>query len=52
MVLPPCDTSSMGTLPSGTVTFLLTDIEDSSTKWEQTPAEMRGALAVHDALVA
>ena len=42
----------MGTFPLGTVTFLLTDIEDSSTKWEQTPEKMRGALAVHDALVA
>jgi predicted ATPase/class 3 adenylate cyclase len=42
----------MGTLPSGTVTFLLTDIEDSSTKWEQTPGEMRDALAIHDSLVA
>jgi len=42
----------MGALPSGTVTFLLTDIEDSSTKWEQTPGEMRDALAIHDAMVA
>lgn len=42
----------MGVLPSGTVTFLLTDIEDSSTKWEQKPGEMREALAIHDALVA
>ncbi len=42
----------MRALPSGTVTFLLTDIEDSSTKWEQTPGEMRDALAVHDSLVA
>ena len=34
------------------MTFLLTDIEDSSTKWEQTPGEMRDALAIHDSLVA
>ncbi len=42
----------MGGLPSGTVTFLLTDIEDSSTQWEDAPAEMRRALAVHDRVVA
>jgi predicted ATPase/class 3 adenylate cyclase len=39
-------------LPSGTVTFLQTDIENSSGWWESAPAEMRVALAGHDALVA
>ena len=40
------------TLPTGTVTFLQTDIEDSSGWWERAPAEMRAALAAHDALIA
>ncbi|NND74818.1 MAG: adenylate/guanylate cyclase domain-containing protein [Ilumatobacter sp.] len=34
------------------MTFLLTDIEDSSTQWEDAPLEMRRALAVHDQIVA
>ncbi len=37
-------------LPSGTVTFLLTDVEGSTALWEQAPAAMRGALARHDEL--
>src|SRR5215207_927695 len=40
----------MTELPSGTVTFLLTDVEGSTALWEQAPAEMRAALARHDAL--
>lgn len=38
------------TLPTGTVTFLMTDIEGSTWLWEQHPAAMRRALARHDAL--
>jgi predicted ATPase/class 3 adenylate cyclase len=38
-------------LPSGTVTFLFTDIEGSTVLWEEHPEEMRGALARHDELV-
>lgn len=38
-------------LPTGTVTFLFTDIEGSSTLWERYPESMRGALAAHDAIV-
>ena len=38
-------------LPSGTVTFLLTDIEDSSGQWEASPGDMRRALSVHDEIV-
>ncbi|MEO1063663.1 MAG: adenylate/guanylate cyclase domain-containing protein [Actinomycetota bacterium] len=34
------------------MTFLLTDIEDSSTSWERSPVAMRAALSAHDALVA
>jgi predicted ATPase/class 3 adenylate cyclase len=38
-------------LPTGTVTFLFTDIEGSTRLWEQFPAEMKVALARHDALL-
>jgi predicted ATPase/class 3 adenylate cyclase/Tfp pilus assembly protein PilF len=38
-------------LPTGTVTFLFTDIEGSTTLWEQIPDAMRPALAYHDGLV-
>ncbi|HQR11914.1 MAG TPA: tetratricopeptide repeat protein [Casimicrobiaceae bacterium] len=41
----------MPDLPSGTVTFLFTDIEGSTRLWERSPAEMRVALSRHDALV-
>ena len=41
----------MDDLPSGTVTFLLTDVEGSTALWEQAPEVMRAALARHDALV-
>jgi class 3 adenylate cyclase len=37
--------------PSGTVTFLFTDIEDSTRRWETDPDVMRGALAAHDEVV-
>src|SRR5687768_5818244 len=40
----------MAELPSGTVTFLLTDVEGSTALWEETPEAMRAALARHDAL--
>ena len=36
------------TRPTGTVTFLFTDIEDSTPRWESDPDGMRRALAVHD----
>jgi len=38
-------------LPGGTVTFLFTDIEGSTRLWERHPAEMREALARHDAVL-
>jgi predicted ATPase/class 3 adenylate cyclase len=41
----------MSELPTGTVTFLFTDIEGSTTRWEHQPEAMRVALARHDALV-
>jgi predicted ATPase/class 3 adenylate cyclase len=41
----------MPELPTGTVTFLFTDIEGSTRLWEQHPAAMPAALARHDALL-
>ena len=41
----------MANLPTGTVTFLLTDIEGSTALWERGPERMRAALARHDALL-
>jgi class 3 adenylate cyclase len=38
-------------LPSGLVTFLLTDIEGSTRLWEREPTVMRAALLRHDAIV-
>src|SRR5205809_285229 len=38
-------------MPSGTITFLFTDIEGSTRLWEQFPDAMRSALARHDALL-
>jgi class 3 adenylate cyclase len=37
--------------PSGTVTFLFTDIEGSTRRWEADPEAMRLALAVHDEVI-
>ena len=41
----------MADLPTGTVTFLFTDIEGSTRLWEQHPEAMAGALARHDAII-
>jgi adenylate cyclase len=41
----------MADLPTGTLTFLFTDIEGSTRLWEAHRDEMRGVLARHDALV-
>ena len=38
-------------LPTGTVTFLFTDIEGSTKLWEAHPGAMQTALATHDALL-
>ncbi len=38
-------------LPSGTVTFLFTDIEGSTQLWQAQPQAMRPALARHDELL-
>ncbi len=39
---------AMGARPSGTVTFLFTDIEGSTRRWEADPNTMRVELAAHD----
>lgn len=39
------------TPPTGTVTFLLTDIEGSTQMWERNPAVMKEALGWHDRVV-
>ena len=41
----------MAELPSGTVTFLFTDLEGSTRLWEEFPNEMRAALARHDEIL-
>jgi class 3 adenylate cyclase len=46
---PP--TESDASLPSGTITFLFTDVESSTQLWERHPDTMRQALVRHDALV-
>lgn len=38
-------------LPTGTVTFLFTDIEGSTQLWERQPDAMRSALARHDQIL-
>ncbi len=38
-------------LPTGTVTFLFSDIENSTQLWEQYPLAMKPALAHHDAIL-
>ena len=38
-----------GAAPSGTVTFLFTDIQDSTRLWDESPAEMAAAVQIHDA---
>lgn len=39
------------TLPTGTITFLLTDIEGSTTRWETRQSEMSVAIERHDRLI-
>ena len=41
----------MAELPSGTVTFLFTDLEGSTRLWEEHPEAMQAALARHDEIL-
>jgi class 3 adenylate cyclase len=41
----------MAELPSGTISFLFTDLEDSTRRWQEHPDSMREALARHDAIL-
>ena len=41
----------MSELPSGTVTFLFTDLEGSTRLWEEHPDAMRPALIRHDEIL-
>ena len=41
----------MPELPTGTVTFLFTDLEGSTRLWEEHPEAMKAALARHDAML-
>ncbi len=38
-------------LPTGTVTFVFSDIEGSTTRWERFPDAMRDAVRAHDAIM-
>jgi len=49
-MVPPPDAATTA-LPTGTVTFLFTDVEGSTRLWEAHAAAMRTALARHDALL-
>ncbi|OBK76341.1 NB-ARC domain-containing protein [Mycobacterium sp. 1164985.4] len=40
-----------GQPPSGTVTFLMTDLEGSTRMWEQDPEAMKAAMVRHDELL-
>ena len=41
----------MSELPTGTVTFLFTDLESSTRLWEEQPEAIRNALARHDGIL-
>jgi predicted ATPase/class 3 adenylate cyclase/Tfp pilus assembly protein PilF len=47
----PQTVPTVSPFPSGTVTFLFTDIEGSTTLWEQHPDAMQAALTRHDRLL-
>jgi class 3 adenylate cyclase len=48
--LAGCDTVGVDQ-PSGTVTFLFTDVEGSTRLWESAPSAMAAAIERHDELV-
>jgi predicted ATPase/class 3 adenylate cyclase len=50
-VKPKRETPTVATRPTGTVTFLFSDIEGSTERWERDRELMASAIARHDALV-
>ena len=48
---PYCIISTMKQLPTGTVTFLFTDIESSTRLWEAQQDHMESALERHDTIL-
>ncbi len=47
----PDTSAATQVLPSGTITFLFTDIEGSTKRWESHGDDMRAAVESHDALL-
>ena len=47
----PAAEPQVGELPTGVVTFLMTDIEGSSALWDADPEAMAASLELHDELV-
>ncbi len=47
---PPAQTGVV-VAPTGTVTFLFTEIVDGTNRWEQEPAAMEDAVARHDSIL-
>ncbi len=47
----PEPVSAQSVLPTGVVTFVFTDIEGSTLRWERTPAAMQAAVRRHDVLM-
>ena len=43
--------SQISAHPTGTVTFMLTDLEGSTWLWETYPEKMKAVLARHDELI-
>ncbi|MGH8983029.1 MAG: BTAD domain-containing putative transcriptional regulator [Acidimicrobiia bacterium] len=48
----PAPTSTVESLPEGVVTFLLTDVEGSTSLWDEDPEAMSRAIARHEELIA
>ena len=49
--LPEQYPSASSSLPTGTLTYLFTDVEGSTRLWEQYPDQMRGVMIRHDDLI-
>jgi predicted ATPase/class 3 adenylate cyclase len=45
------DALAVNSLPTGTVTFLFTDVEGSTRRWQDEPESMRALLVEHDAIL-